>query len=730
MSKRTYYNGSFIQRTRQVLGVADGLPSDKISALTYDKKGLLFVGTDKGLAKFEKGKVTLIDLGLPPDKAAINMLFVDGDNALWAASGGKLFYIKNKNVKEVAKFSSPAVQMAQGSDGALWLLTRDVLYKAEPGSFDFERYIDTQGQGTSIALKGLKDIFVGSKKSGLLGLIGKRPHFAELFEQFTGLLSNRVNCVSFDSVGYVWVGTDKGVNVYDGKGHWLSAKEVGVLPKGDIRAMAFADDGSRWFATGTGLVLLKDGSIKYYGFKRWVPSINVTAVAVSPDGTVAGGTDAGLSIIFQETMTLEDKAAHYQKTLEKYHVRKDGFVTVRFLDRPGDMDSGYVEVSDNDGTWTAMYLVSQVYRYATTGEKAALANARKSYKALKKLAYITGIPGFTARAIRYPGEVGFGNGDPEWHLDAKGECEWKCETSSDEMVGNFYGLSVFYDLAANEKEKAEITEIIRAVMDHILENDYKLVDFDGLPTTWANWDPADINHNDHWFAERGQNALEMLSMLKVAHHMTGDEKYDKVYKSMISDHRYLMNAMHYKLEDYHSSHIDDELAMLSISPLLKYEKDPMIRSYLLMGLEHHWQYERVERAPLWSAIYGSLTGKHCDIELAAESLELLPLDLIHYPTYNSHREDLEWIVASEEFWMPPQLKEPLPYDEKPTNKYDANPFRADCDIKISEVINEDGSVETKVEAIEHPHGGERRAEDGTVFLHPYWMARYYELLGD
>ncbi|NLP48721.1 MAG: hypothetical protein GX345_07240 [Clostridiales bacterium] len=727
MSKRTYFNGSFIQRIGKVISVADGLPSNDISALTYDKKGLLYIGTGKGLVKLNKGKLESVDLGLRGEKSAVNMLFVDADNALWAACDSVLFYIKNKSVKEVAKFSSPAVQMAQGSDGALWLLTRDLLYKAEPGSFDFERYIETQGQGTSIALKGLKDIFVGSKKSGLLGLIGKRPHFAELFEQFTGLLSNRVNCVSFDSVGYVWVGTDKGVNVYDGKGHWLSAKEVGVLPKGDIRAMDFADDGSRWFATDTGLVLLKDGSLKYYGFRRWVPSVNVKAVAVAADGTVAAGTDAGLSIISQQIMTLNDKADHYQKVLEKYHVRKDGFVTLRILETPYDMDSGYVRISDNDGTWTAMYLVSQAYRYGTTGEKSALANARQSYKALKKLAYITDIPGFTARAIRYPDEVGFGNGNPEWHLDAKGECEWKCETSSDEMVGVFYGLSVYYDIAADKKEKEEIKEIIRAIMDHILENNYKLVDFDGLPTTWANWAPEDINYNDHWFAERGTNALELLSMLKVAHHMTGKDEYDKVYRSMISDHRYLMNCMHYKLEDYHSCHIDDELAMLSVAPLLKYEKDPMIRSYLLMGLEHHWQYERIERTPLWSTIYGSLTGKHCDIELAAESLELLPLDLIHYPTYNSHREDLEWIVASEEFWMPPQLKEPLPYDEKPTEKYDANPFLADYNVKVSEHINEDGSKTRKVEAL---NLSLQNVEDGTVFLHPYWMARYYGLLSD
>ena len=100
MSKRTYFNGSFIQRIGKVISVADGLPSNDISALTYDKKGLLYIGTGKGLVKLNKGKLESVDLGLRGEKSAVNMLFVDADNALWAACDSVLFYIKNKSVKE------------------------------------------------------------------------------------------------------------------------------------------------------------------------------------------------------------------------------------------------------------------------------------------------------------------------------------------------------------------------------------------------------------------------------------------------------------------------------------------------------------------------------------------------------------------------------------------------------------------------------------------------------
>ena len=52
-----------------------------------------------------------------------------------------------------------------------------------------------------------------------------------------------------------------------------------------------------------------------------------------------------------------------------------------------------------------------------------------------------------------------------------------------------------------------------------------------------------------------------------------------------------------------------------------------------------------------------------------------------------------------------QLYEPLPYDETPMAKYDNNPFLPDG-------------------------GNGMRAEDGTLFLAPYWYGRYYGLLGE
>ncbi|HZK38991.1 MAG TPA: two-component regulator propeller domain-containing protein, partial [Clostridia bacterium] len=340
MSKRTYFNGSFEQRTRQFFSTTQGLPCAQVHSLAYDAKGILFAGTAKGLVKIDGKKVSAVSLPLPKDDCAVTMVFIDSRARVWAGSGNQVFCIDKKKITRVT-FETPVTAMDEGNDGALWLLTEDYLYKKENDTVEFTKIIDVPGIGNCLTVSGSKDVYVGTKMSGLLGLIGKRCHWAELFKDFTGLLSNTVNCVAFDSTGTLWVGTDEGVCVYDGRSHWLSAVEVPSLPKGHVNDMVFGADGARWFATSTGLVLLKDGALKYYGFKRWVPTPCVAAVAIAANGTVCAATDEGLSMLETQLMTLEQKAAYYQKTVEKYHVRKDGYVTVRFLNKPGEIEDGY-----------------------------------------------------------------------------------------------------------------------------------------------------------------------------------------------------------------------------------------------------------------------------------------------------------------------------------------------------------------------------------------------------
>ena len=68
--------------------------------------------------------------------------------------------------------------------------------------------------------------------------------------------------------------------------------------------------------------------------------------------------------------------------------------------------------------------------------------------------------------------------------------------------------------------------------------------------------------DENWREERGLNSLLILSHLKVAYHITGQEKYQQKYLELIEKHGYAENTIHLKITSPPEAvnHSDDELA--------------------------------------------------------------------------------------------------------------------------------------------------------------------------
>ena len=297
------------------------------------------------------------------------------------------------------------------------------------------------------------------------------------------------------------------------------------------------------------------------------------------------------------------------------------------------------------------------------------------------------------------------------------------------MTGHYFAYGIYYDLVADKKEKKKIAEVVKKITDHIIENNFHLCDVDGVPTTWANWEPELLNNDDRWFFERGTNSLEILSFLKTTYHVTGDEKYNQVFDMLIKKHHYAMNCMQYKCEDAHIAHIDDQLDFTNIYNLLVYTENEAQKEIFKMGLTHHFEYERVERSPFFNIVYGALTNNNCDIENAAKSLSEMNLDFVVWPTYNSYRKDIIIDTEPEEYGCAPQLKYPVEYSSRLLVNYDGNQFV--CDSGVEEFIEINKKSANRAAALPGTDGANgMRTVMPYIFLLPYWMGRYYGLLGD
>ena len=489
---------------------------------------------------------------------------------------------------------------------------------------------------------------------------------------------------------------------------WLYA-ERGPVP--DLKFFAGDRDGVCWLGGPEGAARFDPEAEfpwdrwQFFTAPRWLNDNLVKSILVGAAEPSAQArqvwirTEAGVSLIEWQPMALARKAAQLEDLIERHHVRH-GFVADARLREPGNLATSFTTDNDNDGLWTAMYLAAQSYRFATTRDADARRKATRAFAAIARLLDITGHPGFPARSLVAAEEP---HGDGEWHPTADGKWLWKGDTSSDEIVGHYYGLALFYDLAADETQKVTVRRVIRAITDHLIEHNFDLIDLDGRPTRWGQWSERYFETEEGRY-ERALRSLELLAFLKTAQSVTGDVRYERAYHERL-DRGYGGFIGEYRRWP-HGGEInfsDDELAYLSIDPLLRYERNPRQQQAYLETVRFVWGEVRSDMNPLWNFISAASGAGRLSRAIQAESmqtLERIPWRPIEWTIRNSQRTDVHERPAADRFERR-ELVEALAPDERPLHKWNGNPYVPD------------GGA------------GGHSLECGTYFLLPYWMGRYY-----
>jgi len=475
------------------------------------------------------------------------------------------------------------------------------------------------------------------------------------------------------------------------------------LPVGGVTALAQASDHATWLGTTQGLMRLDTTGpaadrVQYLAGRRYLPDDQVLQLVPDSQAGVWVRTRTGAAHIELRPMTLAQKADLFEERIRARHDRY-GLVADCALTRAGDVSSFRMTDNDNDGLWTSIYAAAECFRFAVTKSSAAAASARKAIEAMLFLEEVAGRRGFPARSYIRKGDPMPGGG--EWHWTSDGQYYWKGDTSSDEIVGHFFIFGLAHDLLTDTELRQRIETTARRIMDHIIEHGYTLVDLDGKPTTWGWWSPDRLAKAPD---ERALNSMQLLSFLKTTAHITGDARYTAEYQKVATVMGYtnlITRVNEFRQEINYS---DEELALLPMYGLLRYEKDATLLSLYRQALDAWWQNISREANPLWTFIY--LTGhpdSKLDLQPAVHTLYRSPMETITWGTKNSHRRDLVWANTTDRFGHPEVLTL-LPPDERPIMRWNANPFVVDS--------RDNGSGE----------------DDGAAFLLPYWMGRYHQYL--
>jgi len=473
-----------------------------------------------------------------------------------------------------------------------------------------------------------------------------------------------------------------------------------------------------WFGTTKGaFAWRKDGKFDYYNGERWLPGDVVTNISEGSDGSALILTDAGLAQIAVKKMTLEDKAGFYDQQVRSRHIRNGFNASLDDMEK-GNLSTGYLADSDNDGLWTTMYLGGEIFRYAVTKNKEALQNCREALDAMERLYTVNPVPGFPARSFE---RRGFINqlADPErWQPSPDPEWDWKSTTSSDEVIGHIFAFGAMAELIDDVQMKKRAVTLIDTLMSHVLKNNMYLIDFDGKPTMWGKWNPEYVNSFPTNVGDRKLNSSNIVAMLQTAYHFTKKEKYKQKAFELMTKHGYFENLMrpmshigeapdeadaHAKKMSDSWNHSDDEMYFVGYWGLYRYAFNDTLKAAFKKSIIDHWQAERPEKEGAWN-IFTALTGtKNFDLDEAAWYLREHPLDMIDWAIANSHRKDIELLEPN---FRKQTTKEVLPPDERPVQRHNANMFNLD----------RKGSNGTS----EH--------SAGDIWLLPYWMGRYLRVI--
>ncbi|PZX54695.1 hypothetical protein LV84_02848 [Algoriphagus ratkowskyi] len=637
-----------------------------ISAISSYKEQIVYLDDQALFSNAWAGSLYIKhDLGQPD-------IFEGGENFDFLIAEGKTIqYLKNK------QGNSPAIQIPgnivsikfDSNGGLFYMLTAEKVFSFNPKNQEIKEEFSHPGMTALDFFLSKKQLIVGTSIGYFTYDIITKVK-SPIIDELPALTINTIKSKGDD----IWFGTDQGAFVIDG-----------------------------------------NDEIRYYYLERWLPGERVFDLEIQ-DNSVTMLTDNGLGIIMQEEMTLAEKAEFYEKSLRKNHLR-NGFNASLILAESGKIETGRLKDSDNDGLWTSMYLASQGFRYAVTEEQEALDQVRQSLLAMERLYTINPVPGFPSRSFERSGYIEILSDPERWQPTEDPEWDWKTTTSSDEVIGHVFVFSVLAEVVKDKWVREKSIELLDTLMSHIIKNDMYLVDFDGKPTLWGKWHPDYVNSFPTTVGDRKLNSSNSISMLQTAYHFTGKEKYKQKALELMNDYGYLENLMrpmaiigmsggdsdsYAQMLSESWNHSDDEMYFLGYWGLYKYALNDELKADFKKSILDHWEAERPEKDGLWNISTALVQPESFDLGESIWWLQKHPLDLIQWNVKNSHRKDIEILPPNFRRQSTPTVLTPA---ETRIARHNGNRFDLD-----------------------NNGNGKTAYSPGDIWLLPYWMGRYFEVI--
>lgn len=356
-------------------------------------------------------------------------------------------------------------------------------------------------------------------------------------------------------------------------------------------------------------------------------------------------------------------------------------------------------------SWTGCYLTAEAFRVAFLrkefGEdsaefREAYERANEVISGIRKLTLVSGQPGYLARGIVYGHGVTYGEREYPWGESGTrdlwhqgvGELShfrYRGGPSHHNYDHVFRGLGIYYFIAADDKQKEAIREIVADMSQWAhLKNDMTVMHTDGKRVStvliggWRGRGGSDRPSGGSLMATTG---------LKIAALITGNEETANLYDKWVKQLRYrefkdsetsIMGRERGNWDD--TDHLLGDLYLLNLI-----EEDEELLTFYRKCVRGSWKSHKDEKQAWFNFVYQAVLGdEYGDPEGSIWNLQTHPTCRIFQPQMNSIRSDIE--SYTEDGRM--ESRYPLPvYERRSDNEYEWKGSPYGLDGWYSRIVN-------------------------------------------
>jgi ligand-binding sensor domain-containing protein/signal transduction histidine kinase len=274
-----------------------GFIGGSIHAIRQSADGYLWIGTERGLVRFDGFGFTLIQSPMADTipVGPVRGLVSDVAGNLWIRLEGPriLFYRDGKFEDSYPSLDLEGITFtatATDYDGRVFLSgLGDKTLRYKDGHLDTIVSAD-ENPGTVISLAATRDesVWLGTQDAGIFRV--RQGHISRVAQKLKDL---KINCLLPAQTGGLWIGTDHGIHLWEG-GELAPLNLPSSLGQLQILTMARDHDANVWIGTNHGIVRITPSGVVSLEQLNSKPGYEVTAIYEDFDGDIWFGGSRGI----------------------------------------------------------------------------------------------------------------------------------------------------------------------------------------------------------------------------------------------------------------------------------------------------------------------------------------------------------------------------------------------------------------------------------------------------